>query len=96
MISFALPWTQILTCLIYGLVLGLIYLGLLWITIRSLPRIRHKGLALFLSATIRLCLFLMGAICLSQQNPARFLWIVLGFIVTRFVLLGLIKTKGAK
>lgn len=95
MISLALPWTQIFICLIYGLLLSLIYLGLLWMTIRSLPRIRHKGLALFLSAVVRLSLFLIGAVVLSGQNPACFLWIVAGFIITRFILLGFAKPKGA-
>ena len=93
--SFNLPWPQIVACLVYGLLLSLIYLGLLWLTIKSLPQKRHKGLWLYISGVLRLVLFLSGAILFSQNSPARFLWIIAGFIITRLIFVGFIKTKGA-
>ena len=95
MTSFNLPWTQIGICLAYGLFLSLIYLGLLWFTIKSLNKTKHKGMWLFASGVLRISLFLFGAILFSQNNPARFLWIVAGFIITRLLLVSRIKTKGA-
>lgn len=95
MISFNLPWTQICACLFYGFILSLLYLGLLWFTIKFLTKTKHKGLWLFASGILRLALFLIGAILFSYHNPARFLWIVVGFILTRLVLVSFIKTKGA-
>ena len=95
MTSFNLPWPQMITCVIYGFCLSLFYLGLLWLTVKSLPKVKHKNLWLFTSAIIRLVLFLSGALLLSQNNPARFLWIVGGFIMTRLILLGLVKQKEA-
>lgn len=96
MMSFSLPWQQIVFCLIAGLILSVIYLGLLWLTIRHLAKSTHQGLLLFLSAVLRIALFLTGAILLSQHNPARFLWIVVGFIMTRILLVGFIKKKETK
>jgi len=96
MISFILPFPQILICLLTGFVLSIIYLGLLWITIRLLAKTRHKGMLLLLSAAIRITIFFTGAILLSQHNPARFLWIVFGFIITRIFFVSRIKLKEKK
>lgn len=91
--SLVLSWTQTGICLAFGCFLSLIYLGLLWLTVKSLPNKKHKGIWLFVSAVIRLTLFLAGAVLFSQNNAARFLWIVIGFIITRLIIVGFIKTR---
>ena len=96
MSTFVLPFPQVLSCLFCGVVLNVVYLILLWLTIQFLPHVSHKGLCLFGSVILRLVLFLGLALLFSHQNLARFLWIITGFVMTRFVLVGLIKIKGAK
>ena len=96
MSSFLLPLPELLSCVVCGVVLNIVYLTLLWLTIKFLPHTQHKGLCLFGSVILRLALFLGLAIWFSQQSPARFLWIVIGFVITRLVVVGLIKTKEAK
>ena len=94
MISFDLSWVQIGICLFWGFSLSVIYLALLWLTIKSLSKSKHRVFLLLISAIARLALFLTGAILLSQHQAARFLWIVVGFVITRLLLVGLVKTKG--
>ncbi len=93
MISLYLPSMQIILCLMYGFFLALIYLGLLWGTVKSLSKMSHKGLCLFASAVLRLTVFLLGAVFFSQHQVARFLWIVAAFIITRFILVSFVKIK---
>ncbi len=96
MTGFALPVSEIICALIIGAVLSVVYLSLLWLTVKHLPKIQHKGLFLFLSAAVRIALFLFGAVWFSLGNPARFLWVVLAFIVTRLVIVGNIKQRKKK
>ena len=94
--NFNLPLLQLFTCIIIGVILSTIYLSLLWLTIKYLPKIHHKGLYLFISAALRIFLFLYGLIIFSQHNVARLIWILIGFITTRFIVLGLIKQRKSK
>lgn len=79
-----LSFAQIAVYFILGVVLGTIYLTLLWLTIKNLDRVKHTGLFLFISALIRLVLFLSCALWFSQHNVTKFLLIVIGFVVTRY------------
>ena len=89
----SLPFSAILTALIMGTLLSVLYLGLLWYSLKLLPKIKKRGLFLFASAALRLFLFLFLAVYLAQNHAGRFLWIVIGFIVTRLILLSFIKNK---
>ena len=88
-----LSYSAILTAFIMGALLSVLYLGLLWYSVKLLPKIKKRGLFLFVSAAIRLFLFLFLAVYLAQNHAGRFLWIVIGFITVRLVLLSFIKNK---
>ena len=96
MTSIKLSLDAILLALAMGGILSLIYLELLWYSLKLLPKIKRKGLFLFASAAIRIFLFLFLAISLSQNHAGRFLWIVIGFVSVRLFLLSRIKNKGQK
>ena len=91
--SIKLSYSAILVSFLMGGVLSFIYLGLLWYSVKLLPKMKKRGLFLFISAVIRLFFFIFFAIYLSQNHAGRFLWIVIGFITTRLVLLSFIKNK---
>ena len=91
--SIKLSYSAILNAFVIGGILSTIYLGLLWYSVKLLPKIKKRGLFLFCSAVLRLFLFLFLALYLSQNHAGRFLWIVIGFITTRLVLLSFIKNK---
>ena len=93
MTNINLPYSDILTALLMGSVLSALYLGLLWYSLKLLPKIKKRGLFLFCSAALRLFLFLFLAVYLAKNHAGRFLWIVLGFIATRLILLSFIKNK---
>ena len=90
-----------MTCL-YGLGIGfalcIIYTWLLWLTVKKLTHVQHKGLFLLGSAVVRILLFIIPAIYLSQHDVSCFLFIVIGFILSRFIIVSQVKTssKGGK
>ena len=91
--SIRLSYSAILITFVLGGILSILYLGLLWYSVKLLPKIKKRGLFLFISAALRLFLFLFLAVYLAQNNVGRFLWIVIGFMVTRLILLSFIKNK---
>ncbi|MBO7257805.1 MAG: hypothetical protein J6V11_02570 [Alphaproteobacteria bacterium] len=87
----ALSIGQILLSFGIGIVSGLIYLFLLWQTLLKLPKIKHKGNFLFISAVIRLSLLIFTAIYFSFDNATRFLLIIIGFIIARVITIKYVK-----
>jgi hypothetical protein len=87
----ALNIWQILISFGIGIIIGLIYLFLLWQTLLKLPSIKHKGNFLFLSAVVRLALLIFTAIYFSFDSGARFLLIIIGFIIARIITLKYVK-----
>ncbi len=96
MLNIKLSLGEIFGALLMGGILSLLYLGLLWYSLKLLPKIKKRGLFLFGSAVVRLFLFLFFAIWLSQDHAGRFLLIVIGFIGMRLILLSRIKNKRQK
>ena len=88
-----LSYHAILIAFIMGGILSVLYLGLLWYSVKLLPKIKKRGLFLFASAAVRIFLFLFLAIYLARNHAGRFLWIVVGFITTRLIVLSFIKNK---
>lgn len=93
MANVSLPYSVLIVYFFLGGILSILYLGLLWYSVKLLPKIKKRGLFLFLSAVVRLFLFLFLAVYLSQDHVGKFLWIVIGFITMRLVLLSFIKNK---
>ena len=94
MISLSLPLSAILYSLSIGVIISFVYLGLLWQTVKYISKTQRKALFLLISALVRLALFLYLAVLFSEQNPARFLWIVAGFIITRICFVSMVKLGG--
>ncbi|MGN0919671.1 MAG: ATP synthase subunit I [Alphaproteobacteria bacterium] len=88
-----LSYPAILTAFLMGGILSILYLGLLWYSLKLLPKVKKRGLFLFASAALRLFLFLFLAVYLAKDNVGRFLWIIVGFITVRLILLSRIKNK---
>lgn len=82
---------QILMSFGIGVIIGFIYLFLLWQTLLKLPSIKRKGNFLFISAVIRLSLLIFTAIYFSFDSGARFLLIIIGFIIARIIAVKYVK-----
>lgn len=70
---------------IVGLTLGAGYAGMLWITVRRLPRMRYPAVGLISSAALRLTLVSAGLFLLMDGRWERLLIGLAGFTVARFV-----------
>lgn len=79
------------TFMLIGAALGIVYLFLLWQTISTLARAKKKNLVLFISAALRIFLLIFVALVFSGQNLSHFLIIMCGFLLTRIVLLKILK-----
>lgn len=93
MTSLILPWSQLCVCLLEGVILSLVYLALLWGTVRALPHVHYKALFLLCSTIIRLVLLFTAVLMLSQRNPAKIIWIITSLVITRLITVGLVKTR---
>lgn len=90
------PITDVIYCIITGIMIGGAYEYLLWLSIKSLPSITHKGWWLFLTTAARLFLLLFTAIVVAQNQVVRFLIIVLAFMITRWIIINLAKNIKEK
>ena len=84
---FHMPLHELGTALGIGVVLGLIYMYLLWMTVQTLLKVKHKGLFLFISAVLRIFLLIFGALALSHEHAGRFILIFCGVILARLFIL---------
>ena len=92
--TLSFSWTACLYGLAIGFALCVIYTWLLWLTVKKLAHIKHKGLFLLTSAIVRILLFIIPAIYLSQHDVSCFLFIVIGFVLSRFIIVGQVKTSS--
>lgn len=83
-------------CIITGILIGIAYEYLLWLSIKTLPKIKRKGLWLLFTTAIRLFLLLFTAVVMAKENVARFLWIIFAFLVTRWLIINFMKNIKRK
>ena len=74
-------------CLLIGAIVSVIYMYLLWETVRLLPQVKLKGLFLFSSAVLRIFLLIFGMLLLSGESAGRFIIIFCGFVISRLFIL---------
>lgn len=92
MTQIKLSWDLLVLAALCGVVLSCVYCALLWYSVQKLPKIKHKGLFLFISSALRLILFVVVAFFLAIHHPALLLSMLATFVITRFVI---VKIKGA-
>ncbi|MDR2902265.1 MAG: hypothetical protein LBU87_04075 [Lactobacillales bacterium] len=89
----SLRGTDIIIALIIGGILAGIYHYLLWMTVIHLKKVKKKGLLLFASGIGRIFLLIFTALVFSNDNAGKFLFIILGFLIVRLVILRFFKAK---
>lgn len=88
---FHLSYSEMGIALLIGAALSLLYLYLLWQTLLILPRVRRKGVFLFLSSALRIFLLMCIALLLSENNAGKFILIFAGFIAMRLLVMRFVK-----
>ena len=90
---FRLSFTEIGLCLSIGSVCGLIFMYLLWQTVKLLPQVKHKYLFLFVSKVLRIFLLLCVMMLFSDHHAGKFLTIFCGFLLVRLVILKFVRFR---
>ncbi|MCA9017762.1 MAG: ATP synthase subunit I [Planctomycetaceae bacterium] len=80
---------QLVVSVIAGAILGVIFFGGLWLTIRQLPKSRHPWLLFLLSALSRTVIALAGFWCVGiwlseAERWQRMVACLLGFMIARY------------
>jgi len=88
--------SALIICFVIGILIGIAYEYLLWLSIKVLPKIKRKGLWLLFTTAIRLFLLLFTAVVMAQNNVAKFLWIIFAFLVTRWLIINFMKNIKRK
>ncbi len=74
-----------------GLVLGLVYFGGLWMTVRHVVHSRNPGTVLLASWLARTALVLGGLWLVSSGRLQAILAFMIGFLIARFMLIARLK-----
>ncbi len=77
-----------------GITCGLVYLYLLWQTVKVLPNVKKKGVFLFTSMFLRIFLMLSLIVVFANNDLNKFLIMCLGFILIRFFVLRFTRFGG--
>ena len=85
--SFILPWTA-------GVVLGAMFFGGLWWTVRKGLSSRHPALWFLVSQLLRMSVTLVGFYVVAGGHWERLLACLVGFITARFVVARLTRSSG--
>ncbi|MBR6411946.1 MAG: ATP synthase subunit I [Alphaproteobacteria bacterium] len=85
--AFKLSLSEFGTCFLIGAICGLIFMYLLWRTVKLLPQVKHKYLFLFVSKALRIFLLLCVMILFSDHHAGKFLTIFCGFWAIRLIIL---------
>lgn len=72
-----------ITVIAAGLVLGLVFYGGLWWTVRHAAEFRRPALALLVSALLRMATVLGGFYAVANGEWSRILLCLLGFVLAR-------------
>jgi F1F0 ATPase subunit 2 len=76
--------------LLFGAFLGLLFFGGLWITVRSLPRLKHPQAAFWSGSMIRFTCCLFGFSLALSRSPLALAAACGGFYIVRMGLLPII------
>lgn len=79
---------EILPSVLGGTVIGALFFGGLWLTVRRIPRSRHPALLMFSSLILRLALAGAGFYWVMDGSAVRLLSALAGFLAVRWVLTG--------
>ena len=84
----------IIGTLLWGSILGLIYFGGLWFTVRRLTTVKHQAILMLGSFVIRNALMVIGFFPVIRQGWQTALICLAGFTVVRFILIRRVNVRS--
>lgn len=85
----SLTSSDIFTIFGIGVILGLIYMYLLWETVIILKKSSHKNCVKFISASLRIFFLIFASLAIAKDNAGKLFIIMCAIILTRSFLLKL-------
>lgn len=85
--------SDLLLMITIGMSAGGLYYLLLWHSLKILPRVKRRGMFLFLSAGVRIFMLIFTAVYFANDHAGRFILIIIGFILTRVICINMIKKQ---
>ena len=76
-----------------GLVLGAIFFGGLWWSVRQGVSSKHPALWFLGSALVRMCLVMAGFYFIGREHWERLVLCLLGFVIARFLVMRFTRTS---
>ena len=89
------PVLQMIATLVGGALLGIVFFGGLWLTVRRLPYVRQPALLFVVSAILRTCVVMFGMWFLGGSDLRSVLCCLLGVIIARTVIIHVVPGTGA-
>ena len=86
--------TWIIAALASGVVLGAIYFGGLWLTVRRVPLVRQPALLLLGSFLLRSAVVLLGFYVVMDGRWERLVACMIGFLLARTLFLHCLRNVG--
>ncbi len=90
-----LSWDMIVLYLVLGALVSWGYFYLLMESLKMIKKVKKKGLFLFFTTMLRLALFIFLTLVLTGCHPGKFIYYIIGFILTRFICIKYIKHNGS-
>jgi len=87
---------KLVPALLAGIVVGLFYFGVMWVTINSLQTARSPGVLLFVSYAGRLVVAVGAFYRIAAGQGPRLVAALIGFVLARFVLIAYIRPGARK
>ncbi len=91
-----LTQTDLISGLIAGVILGIVYYYLLWQTLSIIKKSKKPQIVLFISDALRVFLLIMVMLLICEKNPAKFLLVFCVFFLTRYILFKISNPKLKK
>lgn len=70
-----------------GMVLGLIFFGGLYWSVQRIGRVKNPGPLMLISGVVRMAVLLLGLYFLGSNDISRFLAVLAGVVVVKFMLI---------
>ncbi len=91
-----LSYGDIFFLFVSGAALGVIYHGLLWLSVAYMRFFKNPKTFLLLSSVARLTLLIFMALWLAHDSATRFILLFLGFLAARTFCVGLVRKSIKK
>ena len=87
------PILSLSFAVVVGLLLGTVFFGGLWMTVRNAMTSKYPAVWFGVSVLVRTAIVLIGFYFVAQAHPERLIASLVGFVIARFVIIRLTRSS---